>query len=467
MENNNNGLKGEQGFYETGAPAAQSYTLVQKLLIPAVLLLGAVFSWVVFGKGLESCSLTDMGVRYSTFWLVYLAAFYAATWRRAKTKPVGWALLALALWLMARFAVYKETNLNTVDFAAIPLVLMLHAAECTAEVPASRQGGYIRAFFSGWFADPFICVPRFFGAIGSIFKTEKDDARGRAVRLGVIAGAALALVVVPLLLASDTAIQKLASGIFEGIDIGPAILRVIFALAVAMLFYSFIFRKAFAEKAYNDAPYKRALAGAGTSAALIILIAIYAVFAVLQFSYLTGIAGLPPDLTYSEYAVHGFSELCTVSAINLAVFAVCVTFSENTRSVRALLAALLGATVLLIASAAVRLVMYVDAYGLTVLRILSFWFMGCLLVLSALCAVKVFRPGMKLLRLAAGAFCALYFALSLLNLDGMIAKSVLARAEAAGGISFEDAYLCSTLSDDAKAAIDASPFADEIYANRP
>lgn len=465
MEYNNENMENRVGNAAEGQQAAaRIYTTAEKLLIAAALLLGVIFSWVVFGKNLESSTLGQAGLRYSAFWLVYLIAFYAATWRRSKSKPFGWALAALALWLMARYAVYAERSLNTLNFIAIPLVMMLHAVECTAEVPSTRQGGYIRAYFAGWFVSPFVRITCFFGAMGSLFKAKPNDARSRAVRLGIIAGAALALVVVPLLFASDAAMQKIADGMFDGVNIGPAAIRTVFALIVAMLFYSFIYRTAFEPGEYSKAPYRRAMPGAGVCAALGVLIAIYAAFAVFQFTYLTGLAGLPDGLTYSEYAVHGFAELCAVAAINLAVFAVCVTFAEDTKAVRALLAALLVMTALLIASAAVRLFMYTEAYGLTVKRILSFWFMACLALVCALCAAKIFRPGLRLLRAAAGVFCVMYLALSLLNLDGMIAESVLVKAEAAGNISVEDAdYLRYTLSADAKPAIGRSPLAPKVY----
>jgi hypothetical protein len=61
-------------------------------------------------------------------------------------------------------------------------------------------------------------------------------------------------------------------------------------------------------------------------------------------------------------------------------------------------------------------------------------------------------------------FIVLYFALNAINLDAMIAKSVLARASARGELGIDDAnYLRYELSSDAASILKASEFKDEIY----
>lgn len=458
----------EKGFYETrgeGAPPEKRvYTAAQRWLLLAVIALGAVFSWVLFGNGLENTTLRQAGLRYAAFWIVYLAGFYAITWKTSAKKPVGWLLLALALWLMARYLAYAEQSLNVIDFLAIPLVLMLHAVECTALVPDTRQGGYIAAYLRGFFYAPFVSLPRFFGALGSVFGKKQTNEKTRAVRIGVLVGVLLALVVVPLLISADAAMKALLENAFRDIRLGPTVLRILFALVVAALFYSFVFHHAYEQKPYRAEPYQKRFNGAGVAAAVGILLVIYAIFAAFQFTYLTGIAGLPESLTYSEYAVRGFSELCVVASVNLTIFAFCVTFTADDKTLRGMMSGLLAATVVLLASAVARLVMYIEAYGLTINRILPFWFMLFLFALIGLCAWKLFMPKLRLLRLAAGVFTAFYFALSLLNLDAIVAKSVLARAEAKGGLDESDAnFLRYTLSSDAEYVLHTSPLKYEIY----
>ena len=457
----------KNGFYENPLAKAsekRSYTKAQRLLILAVIGLGAVFSWVLFGEGLGESSLQQAGLRYAAFWFTYVVVFYSFTWKTSSKKPVGWALLALSLWLMARYLLYREQTLSSINFFAIPLVLMLNAVECTATVPASRQGGYILAYLGGFFVAPFASLGRFFGAAGSAFSKKGSNENTRAVRLCLFIGLMLALIVVPLLVSADDALRALLGKAFANTRLGPTIARLFGALIVAMLFYSFLFHSIYEQKPYSDAPYAKPMNSAGVAAALGVLLVVYALFAAVQFTYLTGLAGLPQGLTYSEYAVRGFSELCVVASINFAAFALCLTFTEGGKTLRGVLAGLLGATFMLLASAMARLIMYIGAYGLTIHRILPFWFMLFLFALLALCTVKLFVPRFRLLRFAAGTFAAFYFALSLVNLDAVVAKSVLARAAARGALGAGDAqFLRYTLSADAEHVLRESPFKYEIY----
>ncbi len=455
----------DKNFYETPAAPKRVYTPAQRWLVLGVLILGAVFSWVFLAGGTGvSATMAEEGMRYAAFWLTYAVIFYAITWKVSSKKTVGWLLMGLALWLMARYLVYEEAALNFIDYLAIPLVLMLNAVECMSTVPDIRQGGYITAYLGGFFYAPFAALARFFGALSGLFGKKETNERTRAVRIGVLIGVLLALVVVPLLISADAALRVVLENAFKDIRLGPTVIRVILALVVAALFYSFIFHMAYEQKPYRTDAYPKRFNSAGVAATVGILLAIYAIFAVFQFTYLTGLAGLPAELTYSGYAVRGFTELCVVVSINLVCFALCVTFTEGDRLLRGLMTGLLAATVMLLASSMARLVMYIDAYGLTINRILPFWFMLFLLALIVLCAVKLFVPRLKLLRVATGTFAAFYFALSLLNLDAIVARSVLARAEEKGRLERTDAdFLRYTLSGDAAAVLHNSPLKYEIY----
>ena len=81
----------------------------------------------------------------------------------------GYVLLAVAAVLVLRPLVYKQVELTFINFAALPAVLMLHAVTVCFTVPKERQDGLITAYFKGWFVAPFVCIGRFFGAIGSAY----------------------------------------------------------------------------------------------------------------------------------------------------------------------------------------------------------------------------------------------------------------------------------------------------------
>lgn len=92
---------------------------------------------------------------------------------------------------------------------------------------------------------------------------------------------------------------------------------------------------------------------------------------------------------------------------------------------------MLSAFVLLMC-AAFRLYMYIDAYGLTLRRILSAWFMVCILAAVIICIVRLYDKRLRALQAMAITAAVLYAALNLINIDAMIAQSVLKKADARG-----------------------------------
>ncbi len=120
----------------------------------------------------------------------------------------------------------------------------------------------------------------------------------------------------------------------------------------------------------------------------------YVIFAAFQFDYLSGFKGLPSEFTYSEYAVKGFNELNVVSFINIAMIVVSMMFCKDDsgrvrKPIRVLLIVLLVCSFLIAASALLRLLMYIGAYGLTSKRILAFWFEIAIFIVFSLAAIKL------------------------------------------------------------------------------
>lgn len=125
------------------------------------------------------------------------------------------------------------------------------------------------------------------------------------------------------------------------------------------------------------------------------LLVLYAAFCAVQFTFLFAGAGLPAGYTYSYYARHGFFQLLAVALIDFAAFGAALTYAPRRRALDMMLAGLLAATGVMLASAALRLMMYVFAYGLTWLRLASLAFDGLLaaMLVAALAKLVAERTG--------------------------------------------------------------------------
>jgi hypothetical protein len=167
------------------------------------------------------------------------------------------------------------------------------------------------------------------------------------------------------------------------IDLGELPGRLIFVLAVAWLAGGLLSvaaagipameRSSLGAAAHSVVVASRRLLG--TTEALVVLIAvdlIVALFVGLQLAYLFG--GLSTidaaGLRYSDYARRGYFELVAAAALAGGILvALEYQVVQRSRLYVALAVALVGLTIVVLASAALRLQLYQDAYGWTELRL--------------------------------------------------------------------------------------------------
>ncbi|MCJ0869216.1 DUF4173 domain-containing protein [Streptomyces sp. AP-93] len=195
---------------------------------------------------------------------------------------------------------------------------------------------------------------------------------------------------------------------------------------------------------------------------LIVLNLLFAAFNAVQLAVLFG--GYrkvleATGLTYAEYARQGFWQLLWATLLTLAVIALALRWAPrdgagDRRLVRVVLGTLCVLTLVVVASALRRMDLYVDAYGLTRLRLsvagVELW-LGLVIVL--IMAGGLF--GARWLpRAVAGSAVAAVLAFGLMSPDGMIAEGNVTRYERDGKIDL--AYFQS-LSADAVPALDRLP----------
>ncbi|MFG2974060.1 DUF4153 domain-containing protein [Streptomyces sp. NPDC048331] len=164
-------------------------------------------------------------------------------------------------------------------------------------------------------------------------------------------------------------------------------------------------------------------------------------------------------LTYAEYAQQGFWQLLWATLLTLAVIALALRWAPRSRAgdrrfVRIVLGVLCALTLVVVASALRRMDLYVEAYGLTRLRVsvaaMELW-LGLVIVL--IMAAGLFG-GRWPARAFAGSVAAAVLAFGLLSPDGMVAERNVARFEENTKIDL--AYFQS-LSADAVPGLDRLP----------
>lgn len=436
-------------------------------LLLCTLCIGYGFAFILLDNWSASLQ-TCMGI-YGLCWGIYLAGYYIFVGKRAIRKWECWYLACGAGLLVLHSGLYQAAQLSMANILLIPMVLMLHATWGALEVPKDRAWPWVQGYLLGWFVYPFSRIDAWFLAIGKLFQGRAGDDQRRLARrnvwLGVLFGLPVLILVSALLLRADLAMGKVLGSWLKNLP-DLSLGRILLMLVLAVLFYSFLYNLAFGQtpRVSQDAELQPRLPGLSFITGAGMLLAVYGVFAIFQFTYLTGLKGLPEGLTYSEYAVSGFSELLWVAAINLGVFSLGLCQAKPHPAHKPILWGLLAATALLLLSAALRLGMYIQAYALTWKRVLSLWLMIYLAAVVLLCGWALLgRKGV--LRLCALVLVGWYVALNLVNVESMIANSIFRRADQRGGVLAEgDAdYLRYTLSGDAKQTIVNSGYVEQVY----
>ena len=117
-------------------------------------------------------------------------------------------------------------------------------------------------------------------------------------------------------------------------------------------------------------------------AAVIPLVFLYVVFFISQWDYyISGFVGyLPEEFSYAEYAREGFFQLCTVAVINLVIILSIVVFMRRNIDRPSVTLKIVSitfslCTLILISTAIAKMIMYINNYGMTELRITTSAFM--------------------------------------------------------------------------------------------
>lgn len=239
------------------------------------------------------------------------------------------------------------------------------------------------------------------------------------------------VVVINLLIEADAAFAGVIANLHFTISI-DILFQIILGIPVACYLFGLIYGDLYGRNTgfvTVESVDKRATAfrfapGVTVYSALTALNLVFIIFFLSQITYFFSAFQnqLPELMTYAEYARRGFFELCTVAGINLAVITVAhlIVKREKVRLLQIETAALCLFTLMLIITAISKMVMYINFYGLTQMRVYTTWFMIVLFCIFAVIAVRQFKK-FNAARVMFVGFVIFFMILSYGNVDGRIA----------------------------------------------
>ncbi len=372
----------------------RAYPKREQLLVPLALVIGILFDRLIAVGFLQPDRVLLQ--LWAAFWLCYLVIFTAYHWQRLRGDLILWAIAGFTVLICLWNFFFDCPEYAGLTLVVIPAVLMTHAQIFAHRIQVKQVCRMILAFLGGFFIAPLSAIPHFFGATGSALRMEKKPL-AKNIFLAVFLSGVLLAVIVPLLLKADMAFSYFfhaALGSFIPTELLGHGLVIFIA---TLLFFSFFWNsaqegEAMAKRYENKAIQNFKMAPMVLGFVVSVLLVVYVLFCSVQFTYLFAQAGLPDGMTYATYAREGFSQMVTVCALNLLIFGFCLFSGQVSRWMQGLLSGLLGATAIILVSGFVRLQLYIAAYGMTWLRLLSAWFIFYLAAAIVLCALRLFYP---------------------------------------------------------------------------
>lgn len=355
-------------------------------------------------------------------------------------------VLVLAALCALQFVLFDFTFISLLNFI-FGAMLFVYWVMITTGNSITEQ---LSVYFSGDVVAQGLVVPFCnFGTASTALASsiQKERVKGLLLALvGVLFFFPLLAAVVSLLMSADFMFESFVTELFDLLHTNtfmPYLWHFVLGIPVAFYLFGLVFGNV--KKRYTDSITTDSMDRAAGRArfapsvtiysALIAFCVVYLIFFIVQAAYLfSGFgASLPETFTYAEYARRGFFELCTVAGINLVVLGIAHVLmkrdlGDEPRELRIATVVISVFTLLLIATALSKMVMYIDAYGLTLLRTYTSWFMVLLFFIFSVIVFRQFKR-FNASRIVIVGFVVLFMLLAFANVDGVIANYNISKYE--------------------------------------
>lgn len=272
-----------------------------------------------------------------------------------------------------------------------------------------------------------VCIVRPFNDSVSYFDAQKKTNNGKKsylvpVLIGISIALPLLLFVTILLASADAVFADIFSRILDSINFATIfgiIFTIIFVFFASYAVYAAFCMKEVKEELTDHRTLEPVIAIIVTAA----LSAIYLIFSVIQILFLfIGNMKLPDGYTYSSYAREGFFQLLFVCVLNLLIVLICLYLFRDNIVLKAILTVISGCTFVMILSSALRMLMYINRYNLTFLRIFVLWSLAVIFLLMAGVTVSIYMNKFPLFTYSMVIVTVFYIGLSFAHPDYWIAK---------------------------------------------
>ncbi len=364
------------------------------------------------------------------FSVAHILALIAGSFYFAKkgTRPGVFGIVCGVLSLLCAVPFAVTSDVTVRGFSALAAVMLEWMWFASLSGKGKTEGDLgLAQLLLGCFFHGFSDMP---ASLKSIVKgtgtKNRNSIRGIA---GVLCAIPVLCIVVPLLVKSDAAFEGLVSSFIPN----PAnlVVDIILTLICAPFIIGFAASLRYREKSALSFREPKGIDTVFLSSFFGVISLCYLVYLFSQTAYFfSAFSGLLPEgykFTAAEYARRGFFELCCIAGINLAlIFLMIILSKKNDGNLPAVLkgfGCFTGVfTLAIIATALSKMVLYINRFGMTVLRLGTSAFMVFTAVVFVAVILRCFSKKIKILHTALITASVILIALGAVNMKAVAAK---------------------------------------------
>lgn len=299
------------------------------------------------------------------------------------------------------------TSNDTIRFWSVVIMTLLSAVwfDSLVNSKPADDFGLIKRIFGSFLDGLAVNMPR---TVASLFysKTKRKKWLGYAL-LGMFAALPVLFIVVPLLMSSDAAFSGVIEKISE--DLMYTIYKIVIGFMIAPFIVAYCFSLKKEKKNESEPSEFGGIENAIVIAFLSVISLCYVLYLVSQLAYFfSAFNGFLPDdysFTVADYARRGFFEMTIIAAINFILIFVALLVSKKKNkkictASRILCVFISMFTLIIIATALSKMMLYIESFGMTRLRIMTSSFMVFLAIVFVALMFRLFIPKVKIFNTA-------------------------------------------------------------------
>lgn len=367
------------------------------------------------------------------------------------------ALLAANLFLAATMALGANWYFRAWNLLALMVLIPVHVTAGLGSRPwwdPWMLGERYKLLFQGLFGNLWAC----FAAAVPEKRTREKPKRTMAVVLGLCGAAALVSFLIPVLVSADALFAASVEALnwdISTLHFSDGLQRLFWALVCSPFVFSLLYAMAH-PKRLCPAEEKKGLQvdALGFVLALAAVDGLYLAFLAVQSAGLFGGPEYVESLgvSYAEWARSGFFQMVGVTALNLSLALGSLGLSRREGRAWAVLrwlcGLLAGESLVLLASAAWRMTLYVSAYGLSFKRCMTYWGMVMMALFLLAGLWKALRPEFQFCKWAFPVALAGWLVINCVPVDYLVAKNQVDRYLSGESLVVSVEYLLYGLSYD-------------------